>query len=159
MVSNVILIDDDKEDGIPLYSPFTGIPYFYEDGPDFDPDGRHRDPSLVFCYIGQIGDFHFIRPDAEEIVSAAFYDESDDESDDESREEQSSGKKVGKRNGDHDMVKELIRIAESISTRLKTERNLNTLTFVQTGGYNGMIVSCFEQGYLSDGEWCPLRCK
>jgi len=152
MVSNVILIDDDKVDGFPrLYSPFTGIPYFSEDDSDFDSNDRHRDPSLVFCYLGQIPDFHFIRPDVEDIVSAAFYDEPS--------EEQSSGKKVGKRDEEQDIVKEVIRIAESSSTQLKTERNLNTLTFVQTGGWNGMIVSCFELGHLYDGEWYPLNCK
>ena len=149
MISNVILIDDCQEDGITLHSPFTGIPYFSEDDVDLHSDDRHRDPSLVFCYIGNIGEFHFIRPDVSEMVDAAFHDKF--------REEQTSGKKVGEHDNAHDMVKEVTRIAESISTKLKTEKNLNTVTFVQTGGWNGMVVSCFEQGYLSGEEWCPLE--
>ncbi|AFZ15596.1 hypothetical protein Cri9333_4829 (plasmid) [Crinalium epipsammum PCC 9333] len=137
MISNVILINSDQEDGIPLYSPFTGILSCSEDDSDFDSDGKHKDHSLVFTYFGGIGEFFFLRPDASEIVSAGFDEE---------------------RDRNEDMVKQVIRIAEKISTRLKTEKNLNTLMFVQTGGENGMVVSCFEQGYLDDGQWYPLRC-
>ena len=148
MVSDVILIDDDNEDGIPLYSPFTGI---ISGSEDFDSEDRHKDPSLVFFYLGDIGEFYFVRSDVSQIVDEAFNSDS--------KEGQSLGKKEDSSSKPQQMVMKVVSIAESLSTRLKAEKKLNTVTFVQTGGWNGINVVCFEQGYLSDGEWHSLRRK
>jgi hypothetical protein len=120
----VVVINDDPFDGIMTFSPFTG---------QAAGEGAADDPSLVYEYLGAIGELSHVRSDVEEHLSEAF--EGDD--------------------AEGDAVSVLADEAEAMSAKL-AKLNLPTVTFVIAGGWNGIIVRCYEVGSVIDGEWTPL---
>lgn len=131
---NVVIADGGDQDGLQFYSPFTGVLADDEHG--------SKDPSLVYIYLGDVGELMLARTDAEAVVAAVLGPDAD--------EPESTGK---------DVVANIVRDAETIAERLRAQLGLQTLTIVDPGGWGGVNTFCWEVGNVVDGEWVPADRK
>ena len=131
LAGSVVVINDDPKDGMPLFSPFTGLGVSEESDPK-------KDPSFVYEYLGETGEFSYVRRDVTKLVDKAMDDTFD--ADDESGA---------------DAVDAVAKAASTMSQKL-ADVGIHTLTFVLSGGWNGVVVVCYQVGSMCDGEWTPL---
>jgi hypothetical protein len=86
--------------------------------------GVHPDPSLVYAWI-DAGEFLYRRAELVDVVADdAFH-----------------------------VAKGAEACAKALAKALWEKKKLATLTIIQTGGWNGNHVSCFQVGTMVDGEW------